>query len=623
MQKKFIKIAAIIISVAMAVALLVVFAFQNLTAYGNAREKLDSLLDRVEQSMVDNEAQIAQLIISTGEDYLARTHAFSFMIAQDPSILESEATLNQIMTMLDVDELHVTDEKGIIRWGTVPGYFGFDMSTSEQTIPFMALLKDKNAELAQEPQPNGTLGILFQYIGVARQDQSGIVQIGMQPTRLEEALENTEIGIVLNPYVQKDEGVFALNVSDGTVAWHMNAALIGLTAEEAGMKDSIETICNDYNAHVINGERVYVTGRAVGDYVIVSYLTHASIMANRNMQTILLLLSDILIVLVTVFVLNYLLKKQIVIPIQTVDLGLDQIKKGELDTRIDVRITPEFAQLSDGINTMVDSIREKMKESEGLFQQQRNIALQINHVAQTLHSLSDQNMETAHRLAESTTDQSSAISRLTGNIDTLEDQMGADNAKVMLAGSSTTEVGEQLVRGVEILEQLSSVMGNLNKMSGDIQKVVKTIDDISFQTNILALNAAVEAARAGAAGKGFAVVADEVRSLAGKSAESAQQTAVMLGNTVNMMQSGQVLSEQAVSVICEAMEKSKQAGMFTHEVLDASARQRETVEQIRGLGHMVEQVIMDNSKLAAESKQGVSSLIHEVKTLQTLSQRMT
>ena len=276
MQKKFIKIAAIIISVAMAVAFLVVFAFQNLTAYGNAREKLDSLLDRVEQSMVDNEEQIAQLIISTGEDYLARTHAFSFMIAQDPSILESEATLNQIMTMLDVDELHVTDEKGIIRWGTVPGYFGFDMSTSEQTIPFMALLKDKNAELAQEPQPNGTLGILFQYIGVARQDQSGIVQIGMQPTRLEEALENTEIGIVLNPYVQKDEGVFALNVSDGTVAWHMNAALIGLTAEEAGMKDSIQTICNDYNAHVINGERVYVTGRAVGDYVIVSYLTHAS-----------------------------------------------------------------------------------------------------------------------------------------------------------------------------------------------------------------------------------------------------------------------------------------------------------------------------------------------------------
>ena len=622
MQKKFIKMASIIISVAMVIALFIVFAFQNLTAYNTSRERLDYLLDSVERDLLANEEQIKQLKLSTGEDYLARTRAFAFMIAEDPSILTSESKLKEIMTLLDVDELHVTDEKGVIQWGTVPGYFGFDMATSDQTAPFMTLLTDKNVELAQEPQPNGTLGILFQYIGVARQDKSGIVQIGMQPTRLEEALADTEIGVVLTPYIEQNEGVFALNASDGTIAWHVNEQLIGLTAEEAGMMDSIDIICNDYNAHKINGEKVYMTGRVIGGYVILPYLSHASMMENRNTQTLLLLVSDIMIVLVTVFVLNYLLKKQIVQPIQTVGLELGKIEQGSLDTVVDVRVTPEFSQLSDGINAMVGSIREKMNESERLIQQQRGAAHQINNISSTLRSLSSQNMDTADRLADGATSQSAAIERLTGNIDALEAQMSTDNTKVTLAGRTSAEAGEHLTRGVDILSQLSTVMDELNQMSGDIQKVVKAIDDISFQTNILALNAAVEAARAGVAGKGFAVVADEVRSLAGKSAESARQTATMIGNTISIMQSGQALSTQAVAVIRDAMEKSEQAGKLTSEILEASARQQDTVEEIRTSGHMVEQIIRENAHLAVESKQGVSSLLNEVETLQMISRQI-
>lgn len=622
MQKKFIKSTAIVISVAMVFALIVVFIFQNLVAYNTARERLDYLLDSVERSLLANDEEIKQLTISTGEDYLARTRAFAFMIAEDPTILDSEKKLNEIMTLLDVDELHVTDEKGVIRWGTVPGYFGFDFSTSDQTAPFMDLLKDKNAELAQDPQPNGTLGILFQYIGVARQDQTGIVQIGMQPTRLEEALANNAIGLVLDQFIEQDEGVFALNASDGTVAWHVNESLIGLTAEEAGLTDSVDELCGDYNAYKIGGEKSYMTARVIGDYVIIPYLSHSSMMSNRNTQSLLLLLSDIMIVLVTVWVLGFLLKKQIVQPITEVGCELSKIEQGELDTRVDVHVSPEFAQLSGGINAMVDSIRDKMQESERLILQQRSAAHQIGTISDTLRSLSAQNMDTADRLADGAVSQSEAIERLTGNIDALEEQMSKDNANVTLAGRTSAEAGEQLSRGVDILSELSTVMDELNQMSGEIQKVVKAIDDISFQTNILALNAAVEAARAGAAGKGFSVVADEVRSLAGKSAESAHQTATMIGNTISTMQSGQALSAKAVAVIREAMEKSEQAGKLTGEILEASARQQETVEEIRSSGHMVEQIIRENSHLAVESKQGVSSLLNEVETLQTISRQI-
>lgn len=619
MQKKFIKAAGLIIAIAMVVTLMVVFIFQTAISHINGRDQLDYLLDDIEQSLKDNDEQIAQLKESTGEDYLARARAFAYIIEQNPAILTSTQKLNELLTLLDVDEFHVTDEEGVIRWGTVSDYFGFDMSSSDQTAPFMPLLNDKSMELAQEPQPNGALGILFQYIGVSRRDKTGIVQVGMQPTRLEEALASTEIGVVLEAYIENDEGVFALNAADGTVAWHSNQKLIGLSAEEIGLSDGVDSLYGGYRAYTVDGEKAYMSARVMGDYIIVPYLDYSSVMANRNTQVILLLISDILVVLVTVWVLNSLLKRQIVQPIQVIGNELGKIEQGDLNTEVDVRVTPEFAQLSDGINAMVHSIREKMDETSLLLAEQRDAAQQINRISVTLRNLSDQNVDTADRLADGSAGQAEAIIRLTASIDELEAQLIADNQKVDQAGRTSDEAAEYLSRGVETLNQLSGVMDQLNEMSGDIQKVVKAIDDISFQTNILALNAAVEAARAGAAGKGFSVVADEVRNLAGKSAESARQTATMIGNTIDIMQLGQTLSTQAVSVIREAMERSEQAGRLTGEILRASARQKETVEDIRASGHQVEQVIRENSQLAVEAKQGVSGLLNEVETLQNLS----
>ena len=162
-------------------------------------------------------------------------------------------------------------------------------------------------------------------------------------------------------------------------------------------------------------------------------------------------------------------------------------------------------------------------------------------------------------------------------------------------------------------------MKQMNKMSAEIQNVVKAIDDISFQTNILALNAAVEAARAGAAGKGFSVVADEVRNLAGKSALSAQQTAQMIGQTIEIIQSGTALSTQARDVIHIAMDKSKQANSLTNTIVEAAALQNDTVRAIRDSRSRMEQVIQQNSQLADESRQGGSRLLEEVEQLRNLS----
>lgn len=619
MQKKFLRPVSYIIAVAMVLTLVIVFCVQTQMGYQRAKVELDYLLDSIAVDIDENADEIVRLKESTGADYLARARAFSHMIEIDPGLLDSAGRLQVIMELLDVDELHVTDANGIILWSTVPEYVGFDMSGSDQTREFLPILTNRSLEIAQEPQPNGALGILFQYIGVSRQDTPGIVQIGMQPTRLEAALARNEIGNVMQGYLDAEEGVFALYAADGTVAWHEDSSLLGKSAAEIGLTNGASAYEGVYRNGTVAGRNVRLSARTVGEYVVVAYMFRDAIMSSRLTQTWILLISDILVVAVMIGAISFLLKRQIVKPIQEVAGQLRLIEEGQLDTTVEVRSCPEFELLSDGINAMVNSIRQEMEQTQVLLGRQQDASVQMQDMAKSLRELSDGNMSTAERLSSGAAEQAEAIGRLTGSINQMMEQMQADNQRAVQAGAATSEAGLRLNRGAEDLEKLSVVMNDLNQMSGEIQKVVKTIDDISFQTNILALNAAVEAARAGQAGKGFAVVADEVRNLAGKSADSARQTAEMIGHTIEIMRSSQGFTTRAVESIHQAMEESRKANGLTEVIVEASTRQSATVEEIRGSSEQMNLVVQENARLAEASKDGVRQLLGEVQQLQNLA----
>ncbi|MBP0981149.1 MAG: HAMP domain-containing protein [Oscillospiraceae bacterium] len=619
MKKQFTKRVGYIIVVAMAVTVVLVFILQTLTAYQNADKELDNLFANIERQVNDNNASIETLKDSLDADYLSRAKAFAYMIEQNPRILNSSIILSDTAKLLDVDELHVIDEKGIIQWGTVPGYFGFDMASSEQTKPFMEILNDSSIELAQEPQINGAAGILFQYIGVARRDAKGFVQIGMQPTRLEQAMANNEIGVVLNRIGDENKHAFAVNKEDDTIINHANPELIGLTLEEAGVKGGSAVLLNNYRSGKIGGESVRMGAREIGDYIIVAQINRGSFMTNRNIQSLLLVVSDILIIVIMIMAIARLLDKQIVSPIKVIADNLKSIEGGNLEQKVTVNSCPEFVLLSEGINSMVGSIKEKMNQSELLIANQRDVSSKMHGVADKLRRLSDSNLSTADDLAHGSVRQADAINEMTDNIRELSDQMKHDGENAAIAEATSQEAAEMLDNSVAELGRLADVMRQMNQMSNDIQNVVNAIDSISFQTNILALNAAVEAARAGAAGKGFAVVADEVRNLAGKSADSAKQTAEMIGQTIDIMRSGEMLSNNAEKMVRTAMDKFRQANKLTGEIVHASARQGETVNQIFMAGEQVSSVVQENSRLAGESKDGVVQLLREVEQLQKLA----
>ncbi|MEG2053619.1 MAG: methyl-accepting chemotaxis protein, partial [Oscillospiraceae bacterium] len=591
MRKKFIKRTGIIIAIAMLVTILVAFTLQTFSSYKNAKDELDYLLSDVALELQKNDASTLELMESMKSDYLARARAFADIVAADPEVLKSSSQLNQIMKRLDVDELNVTDEKGVIRWGTVSDYFGFDMATTDQTAPFIPILKDKKMELVQEPQPNGAKKILFQYVGVTRTDETGIVQIGMQPRRLEKMLAANAIGNVLKGYDDGTEAVFALNKSDNTVAWHPDENLIGKTAEEIGFKNGKLPSEGSYVSDVIAGHHARFSVREMGEYIIVAQMENSTIFGARNVQATVLVVSDLLLVFVLIWSINRILKKQIVTPIKKIGGKLREIEDGNMDTIVDVRTCNEFIELSDGINSMLSGIKTKMAETATLMSNLQNVGALIAETTGRLNDFSDQSLTISDRIAQGSVEQAASMQEFSASIAELATQMTLDSQKAMASGDLSEQSGAMLAQGNEELLQLVETMRQISSKSDDIKKVVKTIDDISFQTNILALNAAVEAARAGEAGKGFSVVADEVRNLAGKSADAAKRTAEMIGQTVTVMQSGETLAVQTANTLNNLMEHAEKATALTKEVAAAAGGEANTVSMIRTTGDAIERII--------------------------------
>jgi len=246
-----------------------------------------------------------------------------------------------------------------------------------------------------------------------------------------------------------------------------------------------------------------------------------------------------------------------------------------------------------------------------LWSASRIFSVSLAGLAGRLESSSNTVLSGAELLAGSSTELADGASRQAASLEetssSLEEmaamvQQNAENAKQAneLTRSALQAAGE----GAEEMRAVSDAMAGIKTSSDEVAQVIKTIDEIAFQTNILALNAAVEAARAGEYGAGFAVVADEVRALAMRSAEAASGTSSMIENAIKRTEQGVSLTSQVMSRLESIVQSSREVDQIAQHVSEASHQQQEGIEQLRAAVTEIDAV---TQRTAASAQEGASS----------------
>jgi len=243
---------------------------------------------------------------------------------------------------------------------------------------------------------------------------------------------------------------------------------------------------------------------------------------------------------------------------------------------------------------------------------------EINSSATQVSSGSKQVADGAQALAQGATEQAASIQQLSSSIAEIASQT-KQNAEIAEKTSKlSVSIKDSAEKGSSQMDEMITAVKEINDASQSISKIIKTIDDIAFQTNILALNAAVEAARAGQHGKGFAVVAEEVRNLASKSAEAAKDTGNMIQNSMEKAELGTRIAGDTAASLKNIVEGINESSHLVAEIARASNEQSMGISQINTGIDQVAQVVQQNSATAEESAAASEEMSGQSDVLQQL-----
>lgn len=284
---------------------------------------------------------------------------------------------------------------------------------------------------------------------------------------------------------------------------------------------------------------------------------------------------------------------------------LDEMSSGNFDLfASDDIYKGDFKPLLEAIRRMNRSLSDTMR--------------QINDASDQVASGADQVSSGAQALSQGATEQASSVEELAATINDISREINntAENARE--ASEKVMEAQTKLTTSNEQMQDMIAAMGEISQKSGDIGKIIKTIEDIAFQTNILALNAAVEAARAGEAGKGFAVVADEVRNLASKSAEAASNTTALIEGTILAVENGTDIVDRTAGAISETVDSTKSAVTYVDKISTAAVSQAEAVTQVTMGMDQISSVVQTNSATAQQSAAASEELSSQSQLLKSL-----